>query len=428
MDFNKSNGECEYYNFFRYGIEGNPPNTDDSSLPTYPPGICSSGPSTITPTITSTPTITQTPTNTITPTITNTITNTPTNTITSTPLPTGTITSTPTITQTPTVTPTGSLTPSSTPTVTPAMVSIGDFVWDDANDNGLQDSGEGGISEADVQLLRCTDSAVALAGTKTDAQGKYAFTGLGAGCYKVKFYAKSGYSLCTKTTTETSKEAIDSNAGTDGVSKNYDIADGQSNQTIDACMVRPRVVTNLTLTMKADNESPNLWDDVIFYLTVKNTGTNDATGVIVREYLPSGLIYLGHDAVGANPEVYNVNEGMWYIGTVAKGETKELRIKVKVASISRITNIVEIYAMSQGDSNSTPNNLVETEDDYASVALITKTEVTAKGADTPKLADTGIATTLTFGIGSSLLIAAIAIEELRGRTGVVNQNDEDDDE
>lgn len=79
--------------------------------------------------------------------------------------------------------------------------------------------------------------------------------------------------------------------------------------------------------------------------------------------------------------------------------------------------------MHEKDSDSTPNNLSTTEDDYASVTVIAKL---ATGDTKGKLADTGVASILTFGIGSSLLIAAIAIEEMRNRMSYQGADDEDD--
>lgn len=78
--------------------------------------------------------------------------------------------------------------------------------------------------------------------------------------------------------------------------------------------------------------------------------------------------------------------------------------------------------MQEKDSDSTPNNLSTSEDDLSSVTLSANPDNT----DTPKLAETGVASILTFGIGSSLLIAAIAIEEMRARVGSRDSDEEDD--
>jgi hypothetical protein len=65
----------------------------------------------------------------------------------------------------------------------PPFASVGDRVWLDANRNGVQDSGEIGISGVAVKLLDSTGATVA---TKTtDASGLYLFDQLEAGAYTV---------------------------------------------------------------------------------------------------------------------------------------------------------------------------------------------------------------------------------------------------
>jgi uncharacterized protein (DUF2141 family) len=63
-------------------------------------------------------------------------------------------------------------------------LSIGDRVWNDANANGLQDSGEAGLSGVTVQLLDSTGAVVAT--TTTNSSGNYTFNNLVAGTYVVK--------------------------------------------------------------------------------------------------------------------------------------------------------------------------------------------------------------------------------------------------
>jgi hypothetical protein len=67
--------------------------------------------------------------------------------------------------------------------VTACTGGIGDFVWNDVNQNGKQDVGEPGIGGVDV-TLQAADGAV-LAVTSSGANGAYSFTGLCAGTYKV---------------------------------------------------------------------------------------------------------------------------------------------------------------------------------------------------------------------------------------------------
>jgi DNA-directed RNA polymerase II subunit RPB1 len=62
--------------------------------------------------------------------------------------------------------------------------AIGDVVWIDADENGLQDQGETPLAGVTVELLR--DGEV-VGSTTTDADGRYAFDELAAGNYQVRF-------------------------------------------------------------------------------------------------------------------------------------------------------------------------------------------------------------------------------------------------
>ena len=65
------------------------------------------------------------------------------------------------------------------------LASVGDRVWVDANDNGVQDAGELGLPGVDV-ALQDGDGQV-LATTTTDAAGLYLFDNLQAGTYRLLF-------------------------------------------------------------------------------------------------------------------------------------------------------------------------------------------------------------------------------------------------
>jgi hypothetical protein len=62
--------------------------------------------------------------------------------------------------------------------------SIGDRVWKDIDGDGVQDSGETGISGVTIQLLNSSGTVIAT--TTTNSSGNYTFSGLSSGTYKVK--------------------------------------------------------------------------------------------------------------------------------------------------------------------------------------------------------------------------------------------------
>lgn len=83
--------------------------------------------------------------------------------------------------------------PLSCQVVSNVVSSLGDRVWLDANANGLQDSGEVGVSGVTVKLLSQGDEV--LATTVTDGDGYYLFDDLVDGTYRVQFIRPSGYAF-----------------------------------------------------------------------------------------------------------------------------------------------------------------------------------------------------------------------------------------
>lgn len=91
--------------------------------------------------------------------------------------------------------------------------SIGDRVWYDANDNGIQDEGEESAEGITVTLRDAEGNEVATA--TTDAEGKYLFPELPLAGYSVVFSdIPEGYSLAKQD--QGDDDAADSDAGTDG--------------------------------------------------------------------------------------------------------------------------------------------------------------------------------------------------------------------
>nr|WP_165380032.1 SdrD B-like domain-containing protein [Staphylococcus condimenti] len=70
------------------------------------------------------------------------------------------------------------------------LYSLGDYVWFDSNNNGLQDSGEIPASNVTVYLY---DSNNIRQTTTTDSNGHYQFDGLQNGTYTVEFVPPNGY-------------------------------------------------------------------------------------------------------------------------------------------------------------------------------------------------------------------------------------------
>ena len=118
------------------------------------------------------------------------------------------------------------------------LASLGDFVWNDANANGIQDSSEKGIPNVTVNLLGSTGTTV-LKTTTTDANGLYQFTNLVPGTYRVQFVKPAGYSFSPAD--QGTNDAVDSDADTStGITTtSYTLIAGENNTTVDAGLWQP---------------------------------------------------------------------------------------------------------------------------------------------------------------------------------------------
>ncbi|MFN8291754.1 MAG: SdrD B-like domain-containing protein [Chitinophagaceae bacterium] len=212
----------------------------------------------------------------------------------------------------------------SNPGVFDSKASLGDFVWNDLNNNGIQDAGEPGIAGVTVTLY-AADGTTVLATTTTDAIGNYQFTNLAAGTYVVGFSGfPSGYSLSTLANAG-SDDAKDSDADpSTGKTGPVTLAAGQINMTVDAALRNPAVLARIGDFVWIDTNGNGFQDAgepgvpgvSVFLLdnggnVIKNTTTNAsglymftdlAAGTYQVQFgnLPAGYVATTKDATPAN--------------------------------------------------------------------------------------------------------------------------------
>jgi hypothetical protein len=71
--------------------------------------------------------------------------------------------------------------------------SIGDFVWNDANVNGIHDANENGMAGVTVNLLNASDANKFITSVVTDTTGHYSFDNVDLGNYTVQIVAPASY-------------------------------------------------------------------------------------------------------------------------------------------------------------------------------------------------------------------------------------------
>ncbi|MBA8760809.1 YSIRK-type signal peptide-containing protein, partial [Staphylococcus schleiferi subsp. coagulans] len=85
--------------------------------------------------------------------------------------------------------------------------TIGDFVWEDGDHNGVQNEGETGLANVTVTLKN--EQGEVVAETQSDAQGHYQFTNVKKGKYEVVFTTPEGYEATSKHTTANTEKDSD---------------------------------------------------------------------------------------------------------------------------------------------------------------------------------------------------------------------------
>jgi len=212
----------------------------------------------------------------------------------------------------------------------PNGATLGNRVWYDENENGIQDHGENGINNVVVNLYDCGDEFTVLETEATNSNGNYLFIDLEPGSYFVEFILPNGYQFTTQnangSTAENDSDADESTGKTVCINL---IAD-QIDLTWDAGMyLESGNDFDLTIEKTASVTNPDDGEIFTYTITVTNISSTDGTNISVSDLLPAGLIFQS----ASSPDYDNVS-GIWDIGDVTAGGNATLNITVKVDYLS----------------------------------------------------------------------------------------------
>lgn len=181
--------------------------------------------------------------------------------------------------------------------------TIGDYVWYDKDQDGIQDNGETGVEGITVILQRCASGNVwdenaweTVAQTMTDSEGRYLFSGLPSGYYRVGFAVGDPWTITLRNIG--SDTAVDSNATTQNGDYYFTMAfymnPGQTDLTWDAGIYRlediERPVITETVTNTVVNRVPKVIRRVI---TAVRTGDPIALTVLFGTLGISAAVIIG---------------------------------------------------------------------------------------------------------------------------------------
>jgi hypothetical protein len=111
-----------------------------------------------------------------------------------------------------------------TPTRTPTPINIGNFIWDDANNNGRQDDGESGVGQVTVELWNANtnqlvDTAVTLNSNDSN-KGRYTVVAPFPGNYRLRVLLGVGSAFAPKDLAG-GDDQKDSDCNTTGINLGY---------------------------------------------------------------------------------------------------------------------------------------------------------------------------------------------------------------
>jgi cyclophilin family peptidyl-prolyl cis-trans isomerase/protocatechuate 3,4-dioxygenase beta subunit len=263
------------------------------------------------------------------------------------------------------------------------LLSIGDTVFKDLNNDGMINDGETGIAGVKVELLGETGDT-ALKTATTDANGKYLFTGLAAGNYRVRIasdnFTGSGV-LLNYTSSKGTDQAPDPNNDNDNDDNGTPASDGS-------------VITGtITLTVGGEpdgdqDSNSNLSIDFGFVPPPANTALLTLGDKIFRDLNNNGQLDTGEvgiagvivqllDSTGAVIKTATTNSSGNYSFTeltpgtykvrLAESNFKDSGVLVGFKSSTGTSNAYE------GDNTPDPNNNTDNEDNGTTIGTLGQT-------------------------------------------------------
>ncbi|MGD9101384.1 MAG: SdrD B-like domain-containing protein, partial [Anaerolineae bacterium] len=236
------------------------------------------------------------------------------------------------------------------------LASIGDYVWYDADLDGIQDGGEMGMPDVIVNL-RDGANTTQLDSATTDASGFYSFTHLAPGDYLLEFVLPEGYVFTLQD--QGTDDAMDSDADRlTGQTVPTTLDSGENDLTWDAGMY---------LLPLVDVEKSVLWSEVMvnqvitYTISVTNTGSEFLSPVMVTDTMDAGLTF-----IGASPAETSVDGQTIFWADVtagaglAPGESMHITLLALAAEEGVYDNVVHVTGVHPGGMVSNADQVLVT--------------------------------------------------------------------
>jgi protocatechuate 3,4-dioxygenase beta subunit len=228
--------------------------------------------------------------------------------------------------------------------------SIGNYVWIDSDQDGLQDANESGLANVTVRLLNSTGGVITT--TTTDGNGLYTFNNLTAGTYQIQFVTPTNYVLTTANAGLNLNDSIDSDAvaGT-GLTQQVTLAAGQNNETLDAGMVfcppANGSIGNFVWYDCNNNGKQDSGENGLSGVTVKLMAADGTTVLSTTTTSSTGFYQFSNLTAGTYQVYFGTKSG--YDLTAANQGTNDA-IDSDASTSSRLTGPI---ALAAGENNTT---------------------------------------------------------------------------
>ena len=200
--------------------------------------------------------------------------------------------------------------------------SVGDYVWFDANKDGLQDSDEPALPGITATIADASGNPVVdldgnpVAAVTTDAAGKYMFVNLLPGDYKITFTNPVGYEATV------SQAGDDRGADSNGTESVVSLAQGQEDKTVDYGLVGTGVI-----------------GDQLFVDVNQNGGNAPDAGDKVLPGVKVTLTWTGPGGVTRTFETVTDAQGQYKFENLLPGEYK---VSVDPQSLLKVEPLLDV--------------------------------------------------------------------------------------
>lgn len=223
-----------------------------------------------------------------------------------------------------------------------SFAAIGDYVWRDENNNGIQEVNETGVANVTVELHLASTGAL-VATTATNTSGYYLFSSVAPATYYVKFLPDSLLYTFSPRNAAGSNVFTDSNANSTGYTSSFTITNGQTDLSIDAGLVPWLCIGKF------------VWYDINAN-GIQDEGEVGIPGVIVRLLNASGVL-LNTTSTNANGlyQFCNLLPGNYIVTTTTPSPpTQRYSPPVQGNNTCLDSNIVTYYPNGTGVTGTIP--------------------------------------------------------------------------